>query len=85
MIVRAFIMRRQRLMRDKEFAGLRVLAHQGSREGQQLDDFLDKTRKQLILRALGKASGNQSQAATLLGISKQAISKFLKQNSDNQH
>jgi thioredoxin reductase (NADPH) len=41
-IVRAFIMRRQRLKRDREFAGLRILAQDGSREGQQLDDFLDK-------------------------------------------
>ena len=38
-IVRAFIMRRQRLKRDREFAGLRILAHAGSRDGQQLDDF----------------------------------------------
>jgi thioredoxin reductase (NADPH) len=42
MIVRAFIMRRRRLERDKEFAGLRILAQDGSREGRQLDDFLDK-------------------------------------------
>jgi thioredoxin reductase (NADPH) len=41
-IVRAFIMRRQRLERDKEFAGLRIVAQEGSREGRQLDDFLDK-------------------------------------------
>src|SRR5438045_472643 len=41
-IVRAFIMRRKRLLRDREFAGLRVLASDGSREGRQLDDFLDK-------------------------------------------
>jgi thioredoxin reductase (NADPH) len=41
-IVRAFIMRRQRLKRDREFAGLRILAQYGSREGRQLDDFLDK-------------------------------------------
>src|SRR4029077_3786047 len=41
-IVRAFIMRRQRLQRDPEFAGLRIVAPQGSREGHQLDDFLDK-------------------------------------------
>jgi thioredoxin reductase (NADPH) len=41
-IVRAFIMRRQRLLRDREFSGLRVLAPDGSREGRQLDDFLDK-------------------------------------------
>jgi thioredoxin reductase (NADPH) len=41
-IVRAFIMRRRRLERDKEFAGLRIVAQDGSREGRQLDDFLDK-------------------------------------------
>src|SRR5713101_6616239 len=41
-IVRAFIMRRQRLRRDREFAGLRILAPAGSRDGHQLDDFLDK-------------------------------------------
>src|SRR5437763_6451564 len=41
-IVNALIMRRRRLRRDREFAGLRVLAPQGAREGHQLDDFLDK-------------------------------------------
>src|SRR3989440_10215411 len=41
-IVNALIMRRRRLRRDREFAGLRVLAPGGAREGHQLDDFLDK-------------------------------------------
>ncbi len=41
-IVNALIMRRRRLRRDPEFAGLRVLAVRGAREGHQLDDFLDK-------------------------------------------
>src|ERR1700730_2560002 len=41
-IVNALIMRRRRLGRDREFAGLRVLATRGAREGRQLDDFLDK-------------------------------------------
>ena len=41
-IMRALIMRRKRLQRDREFAGLRVLAEADSREGHQLDDFLDK-------------------------------------------
>jgi thioredoxin reductase (NADPH) len=41
-IVRAFIMRRQRLQRDREFAGLRILAQAGSREGHLLDDFLHR-------------------------------------------
>jgi thioredoxin reductase (NADPH) len=43
-IIKALIMRRKRLRRDREFAGLRVLAASGSREGHQLDDFLDKNR-----------------------------------------
>jgi len=41
-IVNALIMRRRRLRRDPEFAGLRVLANRGAREGHQLNDFLDK-------------------------------------------
>jgi thioredoxin reductase (NADPH) len=41
-IVDALIMRRRRLRRDREFAGLRVLAASGGREGHRLDDFLDK-------------------------------------------
>jgi thioredoxin reductase (NADPH) len=41
-IINAFIMRRQRLTRDREFAGLRILAPNDSRDGRQLDDFLDK-------------------------------------------
>src|SRR5213595_1146282 len=43
-IVDALIMRRRRLMRDREFAGLRIIALRDSREGHQLDDFLDKNR-----------------------------------------
>jgi thioredoxin reductase (NADPH) len=41
-IVNALIMRRRRLNRDRDFAGLRILAVPDSREGRQLDDFLDK-------------------------------------------
>src|SRR2546427_2362845 len=41
-IVDALIMRRRRLRRDREFAGMRVLAFSNEREGRQLDDFLDK-------------------------------------------
>ena len=43
-IVDALIMRRRRLMRDREFGGLRVIAQRETREGHQLDDFLDKNR-----------------------------------------
>ena len=41
-IVNALIMRRRRLNRDRDFAGFRILAVDDSREGRQLDDFLDK-------------------------------------------
>lgn len=41
-IVNALIMRRRRLNRDRDFAGLRILAVPDSRDGRQLDDFLDK-------------------------------------------
>jgi thioredoxin reductase (NADPH) len=41
-IVNALIMRRRRLRRDREFAGLRILAARDARDGHQLDDFLDK-------------------------------------------
>ncbi len=41
-IVNALIMRRRRLRRDREFAGLRVIALRDTREGHQLHDFLDK-------------------------------------------
>ena len=41
-LVRAFMMRRERLLRDCHFAGLRVVAEAGCREGHLLDDFLDK-------------------------------------------
>src|SRR5258708_7687016 len=41
-IWQAFIMPRKRIMRDREFAGLRILTPKDSRDGRQLDDFLDK-------------------------------------------
>lgn len=48
-------------------------------EGFSLDEFLGHARKQLILRALEASNGNQSQAARLLGITPQAVHKFLQQ------
>jgi thioredoxin reductase (NADPH) len=41
-IVSALMMRRKRLLRDHEFTGFRILDVAGSREGHQIDDFLDK-------------------------------------------
>ncbi len=41
-LVRAFLMRRKRLLRDREFGGLRIISQDGSRDGRQLDEFLFK-------------------------------------------
>ena len=43
-IVDALIMRRRRISRDPEFAGMRVLAQRDELLGHKLDDFLDKNR-----------------------------------------
>ncbi|MBI2193596.1 MAG: sigma 54-interacting transcriptional regulator [Planctomycetes bacterium] len=47
------------------------------RPGFSLEGFLGSARKQLILRALEIAKGNQSEAARLLGVTPQAVHKFL--------
>ncbi|MFH1740600.1 MAG: sigma-54 dependent transcriptional regulator, partial [bacterium] len=49
-------------------------------EGFSLDGFLSSARKQIILRALETTKGNQSQAARLLGITPQAVHKFLRES-----
>jgi two-component system response regulator PilR (NtrC family) len=46
--------------------------------GFSLEAFLAQARRQLILRAMAKAQGNQSAAARMLGLSPQAVHKFLK-------
>lgn len=46
-------------------------------EGFSMEDYLGSVRKQLILRALDTTKGNQSEAGRLLGISAQAVNKFL--------
>ncbi|MBV9622916.1 MAG: sigma 54-interacting transcriptional regulator [Acidobacteria bacterium] len=51
--------------------------------GFSLQQFLNQVRKQLILRALAKCDNNQSDAAKLLGISKQAVSQFLSGEATN--
>jgi thioredoxin reductase (NADPH) len=58
-IVSAFIMRRERLQRDREFAGLRVLAPGGSRDGHLVHDFLDKNH---IPHRLVDSTGADGQA-----------------------
>jgi transcriptional regulator with AAA-type ATPase domain len=52
-------------------------------EGFSIESFLAQVKKQLILRAMAKAKGNQSAAAEMLGVTKQAVSKFLKNLDGN--
>lgn len=49
-------------------------------EGFSLEELLGKIRHQMILRALDSAGGNQSKAARMLGISPQAVHKFLRKS-----
>jgi DNA-binding NtrC family response regulator len=53
------------------------------REGFSLEEYLDQVRKHLFLRALATCKGNQSEAAELLGVSKQAVNKFVAGQADN--
>jgi DNA-binding NtrC family response regulator len=53
------------------------------RRGFSVEDYLNQARKQLFLRALAACKGNQSEAAAMLGISKQAVNKFAAGQSDN--
>lgn len=50
--------------------------------GFSLDEYLTSARKQLILRALEMSNGNQSAAARLLGLTPQAVHKFLAKNRE---
>lgn len=51
-------------------------------EGFSMEGFIGGARKQLMLRALEIAGGNQSEAARLLGVSPQAVHKFLRSTAD---
>jgi len=51
--------------------------------GFSLEDFLRQVKKELIDRALAKSAGNQSAAAELLGVSKQAINNYVRNQADN--
>ncbi len=60
---------------------LAVLPEPG--EGFSIEDFITSARKQLILRAIEIAKGNQSEAARLLGITPQAVHKFVRKMENN--
>jgi len=52
--------------------------------GFKLDTFLTQVREQLFLKALAASKGNQTEAAERLGVSKQAVNKFVAGQNDNQ-
>jgi transcriptional regulator with AAA-type ATPase domain len=52
-------------------------------EGFSIEEYLSQARKQLYLRALAKCKGNQAEAAALLGVTRQAVSKFMAGEIDN--
>ena len=47
-----------------------------------LEEYVASVRNQLILRAIEIARGNKSEAARLLGITPQAVHKFLKKKKN---
>jgi transcriptional regulator with AAA-type ATPase domain len=51
--------------------------------GFSLEEYLTSARKQLILRALEVAKGNQSEATRLLGLTPQAVHKFLRKSESD--
>ena len=54
-------------------------------EGFSLEEFIGSARKQLILKALEIAHGNQSEAARLLGVTPQAVHKFLQRSKSDSN
>jgi two-component system, NtrC family, response regulator PilR len=52
-------------------------------EGFSIEEYLCQVRKQLYLRAIEKCKGNRADAAALLGVSRQAVNKFMGE-LDNQ-
>lgn len=51
-------------------------------EGFSIEGFLASARKQLVKRAMESAGGNRSEAARLLGVSPQAVHKYLSKLKD---
>jgi DNA-binding NtrC family response regulator len=51
-------------------------------EGFSLETFLRSARKHLMLKAIEMTNGNRAAAARLLGLTPQAVSRFMKQEDD---
>ena len=71
------------LITDNQQAKDKFAALPEPREGFSVEEYLNQARKQLFLRALAACKGNQSEAAAMLGVSKQAVNKFVAGQSDN--
>ena len=54
-------------------------------DGFKVEEYLAQVRNKLFLRALEASKGNQTAAAELLGVSKQAVSKFVLGQNDNEN
>ncbi len=54
-------------------------------DGFKLEKYLAQVRNQLFLQALEVCKGNQTTAAEMLGVSKQAVSKFVQGQNDNEN
>ncbi len=53
--------------------------------GFQLKVFLSDAKRRIVARAVERCNGNQTAAAALLGITKQAVSRILQGEDDNEH
>ncbi|HJT81398.1 MAG TPA: FAD-dependent oxidoreductase [Chthoniobacterales bacterium] len=77
-LVRAFIMRRKRLARDREFAGLRIVAPADSREGHELHDFLDKNH--VFHRLIDSASEDGQALINRLNLNDRGLPALIRPN-----
>lgn len=73
------------LIGDHKFAQESLAGLPQPAPGFSIEEYLGQIRKELFLRALAACNGNQAQAAELLGVSKQAVSKFVAGQTDNEN
>ena len=77
-IVNALMMRRKRLLRDRDVAGFRILSLADSRDGHQLDDFLDKNH--ILHRVIDLESEEGRGLASRLNINRRDLPVLVQSN-----